>query len=97
MADDWELVTVLIETLWNVKHDQYDSAGHGTASINRNIVECKERQQPVRSVRLHVLIETLWNVKHYRIEYNILHLRINRNIVECKEAIEEPVCLCSLY
>ena len=34
--------------------------------INRNIVECKERQQRDPVQRVPVLIETLWNVKEKR-------------------------------
>ena len=32
---------VLIETLWNVKIENYDRQESWTDSINRNIVECK--------------------------------------------------------
>ena len=37
-------VLVLIETLWNVK-SRSASQKHRLMSINRNIVECKEREQ----------------------------------------------------
>ena len=32
---------VLIETLWNVKHDYWKERSGSATSINRNIVECK--------------------------------------------------------
>ena len=55
------------------------------ASINRNIVECKEGMQKLLGKTVEVLIETLWNVKSF---LNVLDLPerfcINRNIVECK-------------
>ena len=58
------LLSVLIETYWNVK---IDSSGIGEAlqrSINRNILECKviSTGRPSRG-GLPVLIETYWNVK----------------------------------
>ena len=53
---------VLIETLWNVKTED---AGKkiDTLSINRNLVECKERKIYLKVDYSLVLIETLWNVK----------------------------------
>ena len=36
---------VLIETLWNVKHKTGTDIPDALFRINRNIVECKEREQ----------------------------------------------------
>ena len=66
-AVDWQLVAqlvVLIETLWNVKRYFRRSCLLCYQSINRNIVECKERlHRKQELLYLSVLIETLWNVK----------------------------------
>ena len=53
---------VLIETLWNVKIENYDRMEDWTG-INRNIVECKVKNNIVKYRCQIVLIETLWNVK----------------------------------
>ena len=55
-------------------------------SINRNIVECKEKYlQGCPSSWYSVLIETLWNVKEGTDRTGKVHeYSINRNIVECK-------------
>ena len=76
---------VLIETLWNVKMQNYQHRIR-QISINRNIVECKDKH--VRSQKPFP----------FRINRNIVEckddsyrnsvrwrFRINRNIVECKE------------
>ena len=53
--------------------------------INRNILECKDRNRPVKSRRTIVLIETYWNVKVKRGRSDPdRRQRINRNILECK-------------
>ena len=54
--------TVLIETSWNVKNYQL-SFRNRLASINRNIVECKEAYGLAKGIQRIVLIETSWNVK----------------------------------
>ena len=58
--------SVLIETSWNVKEmsklDQYMQG----RSINRNIVECKDRRGLQLVHCIQVLIETSWNVKKLR-------------------------------
>ena len=79
---------VLIETLWNVKYNQFHYWRKFLFRINRNIVECKGKyRQSVAVGVLFVLIETLWNVKR-RHQYIVVNqkLSINRNIVECKES-----------
>ena len=54
---------VLIETLWNVKFYNLEVSCL-SASINRNIVECKDNGTWKGLYYLNnVLIETLWNVK----------------------------------
>ena len=85
---------VLIETLWNVKIENYDRMEDWTG-INRNIVECKDSFFDCPLVPLLVLIETLWNVKsvdHLQVDFS---LRINRNIVECKVGIALTCLECS--
>ena len=57
--------TVLIETSWNVKNYQL-SFRNRLASINRNIVECKEAYGLAKGIQRIVLIETSWNVKNVR-------------------------------
>ena len=57
------LYHVLIETLWNVKKDRQVIFMDADFSINRNIVECKDRAYVSKSPQSIVLIETLWNVK----------------------------------
>ena len=54
---------VLIETLWNVKGMWMKVDRSIILSINRNIVECKERRVFFMREQFIVLIETLWNVK----------------------------------
>ena len=56
-----------------------------TASINRNIVECKDAELSAQDKADKVLIETSWNVKLRRQkDILVLSTSINRNIVECK-------------
>ena len=75
---------VLIETLWNVKMQNYRHRIKPT-SINRNIVECKGRSNKKIKIPRAVLIETLWNVKSAVCgQPGNGVCRINRNIVECK-------------
>ena len=79
--------TVLIETSWNVKNYQL-SFRNRLASINRNIVECKEAYGLAKGIQRIVLIETSWNVKtNTELLQQKQRARINRNIVECKDAI----------
>ena len=61
MSDD--VLGVLIETYWNVKICMEMKGDDYVASINRNILECKDccRSYPLTLPR--VLIETYWNVK----------------------------------
>ena len=78
-------ISVLIETLWNVKLNTLTTVFLADVSINRNIVECKVEMSFLPITFKRVLIETLWNVK----EINLFvccdfQIRINRNIVECK-------------
>ena len=54
--------------------------------INRNIVECKDKQAMKNIADSIVLIETLWNVKFLDNTIHCFALNcINRNIVECKD------------
>ena len=55
-------------------------------SINRNIVECKDRKLETLAQGSTVLIETLWNVKQRSTRgATDGGAGINRNIVECKD------------
>ena len=54
---------VLIETYWNVKVHRSICFARTLASINRNILECKETTRRFRKDMVYVLIETYWNVK----------------------------------
>ena len=56
---------VLIETSWNVKFF-YVFLCTSSMSINRNIVECKDRRGLQLVHCIQVLIETSWNVKKLR-------------------------------
>ena len=79
--------TVLIETSWNVKNYQL-SFRNRLASINRNIVECKEAYGLAKGIQRIVLIETSWNVKtNTELLQQKQRARINRNIVDCKVAL----------
>ena len=60
--DDGTLDEVLIETYWNVKMVTVIK-NSGLFSINRNILECKERRERGYRGTVSVLIETYWNVK----------------------------------
>ena len=78
---------VLIETLWNVKHEETTKMFWSLSSINRNIVECKAYTIGITEEYTRVLIETLWNVKEaLKFRLKII-TSINRNIVECKEKL----------
>ena len=59
-------VTVLIETLWNVKQKKEFKPLEIVQGINRNIVECKGFTGLHFFTSVRVLIETLWNVKQHR-------------------------------
>ena len=85
---------VLIETLWNVKIENYDRMEDWTG-INRNIVECKVKNCEMKRLYVHCINR---NIVECKVEvYNVadlVRLRINRNIVECKENFgisEKPV------
>ena len=54
---------VLIETLWNVKHNDVRYKSNDGYGFNRNIVECKDAAYKNCAPIHDVLIETLWNVK----------------------------------
>ena len=56
------LITVLIETLWNVNLIPHNLFCIDVLSINRNIVECKLNRNRELEGQKPVLIETLWNV-----------------------------------
>ena len=56
-----EVLTVLIETYWNVNNISEETMV-GTISINRNILECKCIIRYRFDVMKKVLIETYWNV-----------------------------------
>ena len=56
-------------------------------SINRNIVECKDRRSSLLLPAKKVLIETLWNVKKGSSQSDLSDYSINRNIVECKDML----------
>ena len=77
---------VLIETLWNVKIENYDRMEDWTG-INRNIVECKGDCGSESFVRVPCINR---NIVECKVEvYNVtdlVRLRINRNIVECKDS-----------
>ena len=57
------IVSVLIETLWNVMNYVIIIISNKGGCINRNIVECKDFCAKQFFKPAHVLIETLWNVK----------------------------------
>ena len=79
-------ISVLIETLWNVKQRHHLRIIHSQIRINRNIVECKGMSKDAQTFVDAVLIETLWNVKIERMKnLETGEERINRNIVECKD------------
>ena len=60
--------------------------GSEERGINRNILECKDRDGQKIYTTDVVLIETYWNVKIINRENVITdEQRINRNILECKE------------
>ena len=83
--DGIEPVSVLIETLWNVKTHSRRSL-RTAVGINRNIMECKGTDRAYTPVGYGVLIETLWNVKFGLFKVNLIaDARINRNIMECKD------------
>ena len=63
---------VLIETSWNVKTGTLFSMNLVAFSINRNIVECKDRRYCRSYLSGYVLIETSWNVKDTETSKNIL-------------------------
>ena len=77
--------TVLIETSWNVKNYQL-SFRNRLASINRNIVECKEHN-PRR--KQEDLLRINRNIVECKVSLTPFLLSpcysINRNIVECKD------------
>ena len=81
-----EMNLVLIETLWNVKIENYDRMEDWTG-INRNIVECKGDCGSESFVRVPCINR---NIVECKVEvYNVtdlVRLRINRNIVECKDS-----------
>ena len=56
-------ISVLIETLWNVKLFTISFILMSISCINRNIVECKGQMRQIFLLPKEVLIETLWNVK----------------------------------
>ena len=89
--------TVLIETSWNVKNYQL-SFRNRLASINRNIVECKEAYGLAKGIQRIVLIETSWNVKRY-VAVIVAEpvFCINRNIVECKVIYNILYCFNTSY
>ena len=60
---------VLIETLWNVKLAIARAIWNVVSGINRNIVECKVRNQHRICTGRPVLIETLWIVKPVQAVY----------------------------
>ena len=64
---------VLIETLWNVKTDINVAARAEELSINRNIMECKERRRfgQFRTCRV-VIFRNLWKLKKV-VEYVLLN------------------------
>ena len=53
---------VLIETYWNVKKSRR-KVRTVQPSINRNILECKVKNELINLGMKNVLIETYWNVK----------------------------------
>ena len=55
----------LIETLWNVNSLFATFPPFHGKRINRNIVECKYKQDKVAGKGLSELIETLWNVNNF--------------------------------
>ena len=78
---------VLIETLWNVKSDaDIIIVGTGT-SINRNIVECKDRHvYPLHRWSCGINRNIVECKVVYKMQQRSAMCRINRNIVECKAA-----------
>ena len=57
-----KLVSVLIETYWNVKKE-FEKMSENRVGINRNILECKDVENNQVYNQHTVLIETYWNVK----------------------------------
>ena len=57
------LLSVLIETYWNVKEAHFPRSVLSGTRINRNILECKGNRSESAVQRRSVLIETYWNVK----------------------------------
>ena len=79
-------MTVLIETLWNVKHNISLSHQLRYSVLIETLWNVKKTVHEKRCDASTVLIETLWNVKNvgYHMDYRE-EQSINRNIVECKE------------
>ena len=76
---------VLIETSWNVKRSSLLRNLRSQASINRNIVECKERTGYRYPCWEHRINRNIVECKAQYYGYNgVAWCCINRNIVECK-------------
>ena len=58
-------------------------------SINRTILECKDRCKSVQVGINVVLIEPYWNVKKTCLKSQLPQPRINRTILECKDEYVE--------
>ena len=79
------LSEVLIETLWNVKIRQGVLLRISGISINRNIVECKEKYT---KTQVAILLGINRNIVECKVctgqTLQLKMVGINRNIVECK-------------
>ena len=78
-------LSVLIETLWNVKIIEFQPILYRFPSINRNIVECKVVRLLTAWQRQHRINRNIVECKGVsRWEIYAVQVGINRNIVECK-------------
>ena len=76
---------VLIETLWNVNINNYDTYNSGMAVLIETLWNVNGRASNQACRAKSVLIETLWNVNEWRnMRSKGCMIGFNRNIVECK-------------
>ena len=85
MHDFSVVMTVLIETLWNVKVSADCLYLSAVPVLIETLWNVKEDWNFRVMIPAMVLIETLWNVKSYAYQnFCEMYEGINRNIVECK-------------
>ena len=86
-------VTLLIETLWNVKYLYLADRWKPRSVLIETLWNVKSFMMNSIRTSVGVLIETLWNVKSTRTVVSVrMDQCINRNIVECKEYFCFCVC-----